>query len=86
MILPPVCVVAAPILFTIINFVLMAAASPTSGNGLATLARVLNLLLGLIGLVGLVGLITLLPIGLYLFFSTPKGTTPSGAPPVPPAV
>ena len=81
MIVPPVCIIAAPILFTIVNFVLSSIASPDGSGGAMMIARLVNVLLGFVGIIGLVGLFTLLPIGLYLFFSTPKATVPPQAPP-----
>lgn len=81
MIVPPVCIVAAPILFAIVNFVLSSMASSDGSGGAVMIARLVNVLLGFVGIIGLVGLFTLLPIGLYLFFSTPKGTVPPQTPP-----
>ncbi len=84
MIIPPVSIVAAPILFTVFNLVFVSLASNGSGGGLLIAARVINLILGIVGVVGLLGLFTALPIGLYLFFSTPKVTIPPEVPPAPP--
>lgn len=81
MIVPPVCIVAAPILFTIVNFVLSSLVSVDGGRGALIVARLVNVLLGFVGIIGLVGIFTLLPIGLYLFFSTPKEAVPPQAPP-----
>ncbi len=76
MIIPPVCIVAAPFLFTILNFVFSLLATLEGAGTVVLIARLVNVLLGFVGIVGLVGIFTLFPIGLYLFFSTPKEGVP----------
>ncbi len=48
---------------------------------IAMLARLGNILFGFLGVLGLIGSFTVLPVGLYLFFSTPKSPTPPVVPP-----
>lgn len=86
MIIPPVSIVAAPILFTLFNFIFSRLIMVGTGEGMGLLvaAHIINLILGIVGVVGLLGLFTALPIGLYLFFSTPKVTIPPEVPPAPP--
>ncbi len=82
--IPPVCLIGSPILFAIANFVLSSAISAgSSGNGALLAGRVINVALGFFGMIGLLGIFTLFPIGLYLFFSTPKNSTV--LPPNPPS-
>jgi hypothetical protein len=90
-ILPPVAVIGSIILFAIANFVISTLTVTTmsgggDGGGLLTAGRVINVLLGFLGMIGMIGFITALPIGLFLFFSTPKDQAPPQAPTVPPQV
>lgn len=75
MIVPPVLVFASIILFPVFNFIfstLISSSETGGGGGAVVLAQILNVVLGILGFLGMVGLFTALPIGLYLFFSTPK--------------
>ena len=79
---PPLLVMASIVLFGVLNFVfsLMGnlAAIGSSGGGWMVAANVTNIILGFMGLLGILGMFTAFPVGLYLFFSTPK--TPSAPP------
>lgn len=84
---PPVLLVGSIILFPIFSFIFISIATRDVSGGISgamTAARMANILLGFLGMLGLGGLFTALPIGLYLFFSTPKSpitTEPPTAPP-----
>lgn len=87
-IVPPVLMVAALILFPVFNviFQTLIFSSETSGGGVLIIARIVNVVLGFMGFLGTAGLVTAFPIGLYLFFSTPKTPGAPQAPTVPPQV
>jgi hypothetical protein len=87
-VVPPVLVVATIVLFPIFNIIFQTLifSSETGGGGVVLIARVVNIVLGFLGFIGMAGLFTAFPIGLYLFFSTPKTPGVPQAPTPPPQV
>jgi hypothetical protein len=83
---PPACLFGSLILWTIFGFVYSMAIMSGGGGGSLLLGRVVNVIFGLLGIIGLLGLFTTLPIGLYVFFSTPKSMNPTQPPTAPPQV
>lgn len=86
MIIPPVLVIATITLFPIFTVIFQALvfSSETGGGGVALIARIVNVVLGFLGFLGTVGLFTAFPIGIYLFFFTPKAPSDPQAPMAPP--
>lgn len=80
---PPVMIFGSLILWPIVGFVIsVLIVSDGYHPVVSMIARLANILLGLTGVLGLLGVLTALPIGLYLFFSTPKSpATPPNVPP-----
>jgi hypothetical protein len=76
-IVPPVSLVASLVLWTLFAF-LYPLMVLSGGGGSMMVGRLVNIVLGFVGMLGVIGLFIAFPIGLYLFFSTPK---PAGAPP-----
>lgn len=88
-IIPPVALLGSIVLFPLFNFIFMTLAMRDMSNGVGTVmtvARVANVVLGFTGILGIGGVFTALPIGLYLFFSTPKTPAASQPPVIPPQV
>lgn len=88
---PPACVLGTMIIWAIFGFIFsMSLASGGEGGGLVNggnalvIGRIVNVALGFVGILGVMGFFSILPIGLYLFFSTPKTTVPPQVPPTPP--